>query len=220
MTEQRKPNRLWQWLKDNNVQLGSIAYLLTITTLICGGIGAIVLLAKPYMAIILSTLSIVIAIAILVGQFIQLHYIWRQVAASRSFAVWTRFILIALPLVIFWVAGNEYSRVSLAILTSQPGYSTAMGVIVAYGVIITYVLLALMVVILIARFYWDTHVRLQMLEEIMREGGKDPVAMRKLYFVKGWEWWRGRRWTILRVAAPGDLKYVPTTGHAMASNRH
>jgi hypothetical protein len=206
---------VWHWLGEHDRQIRSIWYLILIVGAAGGGIafawrpvGSALESATPVLAAGLKLLSVAFAFVIAIGYAALLRTEFLDRRAPRHAANGVTFLLYAICIPAVILLFNGFAALYRHPSWYQDEYiNGTVAYFLAAAVLGVGALSLYLVGLWLMRFYWDTKVRLTILEDIARRTTRlDPAEERRAYFAQP-VWHESGRLTtpLVKWIAPGDL---------------
>jgi len=210
MSDEVKMHPAWKWLMDNRDQLASILCIFGILTVLVTSITWAVATLPPYNTILITGFWVIIIAGMCALNIYHIIHGYLLSARDQFFATWTVLILWMGFVLIAIYAVSSASFIELEIqVTTDPVKKTITNHIAAYGTLASRVVMFFLLLLVAVRFYWDTHVRLLLLEAFAKTQGCDLTAVRKDFFnSEVWRRHRKLKFSVLRLAGPTDLPYI------------
>jgi hypothetical protein len=208
--KKKKLHPVSQWLKDSKDQLAAVTYILGILGILITVIVQTKRFIEPYTPQLLTALGVLFALATVAFLLVTHIVRWRAAAKVNAYPYWTSFILFLGAYAVLMLSLQRQSNNDHAQALGVKGYDNPIGLTFSYGMTLFFAVVFLTLVIWVSRFYWDTSVRLKLLEDVLNQKLQIELAdVRRHHFDNPmFHHWRYRWVSLLRVAAPTDLAYI------------
>ncbi len=212
MTDETNLHPILCRLRNHKDLLASVAYLLAIA----GALGTFLVSAISFIGEhkthVKYSVQLVAALVFLCTALL-IAVIWRTLL-RYPFHRWAAYFLLLVPLALLVSYNMSFGCIFIIRdLYIDDKYRPFLGLDLAIYVIIVllHAVLAIAFAIWFVRFYWDTNVRLAVIERALQDSGVNVSDMRaKWCSANDWTQYGTVTLTLMRVAAPTDLAYTDT----------